>query len=211
MALQAPARLTATKSIPSNSSLTPSGNAMPAYVDRRILSLLNHHSSLQLFTSFLHNQSSIPLAAAKISSKDLYAPLIQAVIHLPYIYNDRTPFEKLPDKYFCPGKSISLASLYLDFGQLRLAQYSLTISVWVRVFLKRLDKISSIASCSIAVQAVIRRVIERFCVHDQYYSSVAVCSATKRRFRSHELTVTKNANATDARKARKADIQATLG
>lgn len=24
-----------------------------------------------------------------------------------YIYNDRTPFEKLSDKYFCPGKSFS--------------------------------------------------------------------------------------------------------
>lgn len=79
------------------------------------------------------------------------------------------------------------------------------------LFLKRLDKISSIASCSIAVQTVIRRVFERFCVHDQYYFSAAVCGAPKRRFRSHELTVTKNANAKDARKARKADIQTTLG
>lgn len=24
-----------------------------------------------------------------------------------YIYSDRTPFDKLPDKYFCPGKNSS--------------------------------------------------------------------------------------------------------
>ncbi|KAF8022485.1 hypothetical protein BT93_F0105 [Corymbia citriodora subsp. variegata] len=53
-----------------------------------------------------------------------------------YIYNDRTPFDKLPDNYFCP-----------------------------------------------------------------------VCGAPKRRFRAFEPAVTKNANATDVRKARKAQIQ----
>ena len=53
-----------------------------------------------------------------------------------YIYNDRTPFEKLPDNYFCP-----------------------------------------------------------------------VCGAPKRRFRSYSPAVTKNANDTDVRKARKAEIQ----
>ena len=103
--------------------------------------------------------------------------------------------------------------LSCTFGQLRLSQYGLTIFLWVRVFSIRLDKISSIASCSKAVQAVIHRVIERFRVHDQYYFSVAVCGAPKRRFRTYEPAVTKNANATDARKARKADLQreATLG
>ncbi|XP_057970318.1 uncharacterized protein LOC131159433 [Malania oleifera] len=53
-----------------------------------------------------------------------------------YIYNDRTPFEKLPDKFFCP-----------------------------------------------------------------------VCGAPKRRFRQYQPAIAKNANATDARKARKAQIQ----
>ncbi|PIA40610.1 hypothetical protein AQUCO_02500370v1 [Aquilegia coerulea] len=53
-----------------------------------------------------------------------------------YIYNDRTPFEKQPDNYFCP-----------------------------------------------------------------------VCAAPKRRFRPYEPKVTKNANETDARKARKAQLQ----
>ncbi|KAL8123202.1 uncharacterized protein LOC141717427 [Apium graveolens] len=59
-----------------------------------------------------------------------------------YIYNDRTPFEKLPDNYYCP-----------------------------------------------------------------------VCAAPKRRFRVYEPPVNKNANATDARKARKADLkrEETLG
>ncbi|KZV25576.1 hypothetical protein F511_26031 [Dorcoceras hygrometricum] len=53
-----------------------------------------------------------------------------------YIYNDKTPFEKLPDKYFCP-----------------------------------------------------------------------VCGAPKRRFKSYEPAVTKNANKADVRKARKAQIK----
>ncbi|XP_010536577.1 PREDICTED: uncharacterized protein LOC104811555 [Tarenaya hassleriana] len=53
-----------------------------------------------------------------------------------YIYNDRTPFEKLPDKYFCP-----------------------------------------------------------------------VCGAPKRRFRAYMPSVAKNANSTDVRKARKAELQ----
>uniref|UniRef100_A0A0E0MFY4 Rubredoxin-like domain-containing protein n=1 Tax=Oryza punctata TaxID=4537 RepID=A0A0E0MFY4_ORYPU len=53
-----------------------------------------------------------------------------------YIYNDRTPFDKLPDKYFCP-----------------------------------------------------------------------VCGAPKRRFKPYEPKVAKNANATDARKARKEQLK----
>ncbi|KAF0896328.1 hypothetical protein E2562_021864 [Oryza meyeriana var. granulata] len=53
-----------------------------------------------------------------------------------YIYNDRTPFDKLPDKYFCP-----------------------------------------------------------------------VCGAPKRRFKPYEPKVSKNANATDARKARKEQLK----
>ncbi|XP_051136034.1 uncharacterized protein LOC127254796 [Andrographis paniculata] len=53
-----------------------------------------------------------------------------------YIYNDRTPFEKLPDKYFCP-----------------------------------------------------------------------VCGAPKRRFKQYTPAVSKNANETDVRKARKAQLQ----
>jgi rubredoxin len=53
-----------------------------------------------------------------------------------YIYSDRTPFDKLPDKYFCP-----------------------------------------------------------------------VCGAPKRRFKPYEPKVAKNANATDARKARKEQLK----
>uniref|UniRef100_J3N8S1 Rubredoxin-like domain-containing protein n=2 Tax=Oryza brachyantha TaxID=4533 RepID=J3N8S1_ORYBR len=53
-----------------------------------------------------------------------------------YIYSDRTPFDKLPDKYFCP-----------------------------------------------------------------------VCGAPKRRFKPYEPKVSKNANATDARKARKEQLK----
>lgn len=32
-----------------------------------------------------------------------------------YIYNDRTPFEKLSDSYFCPGKLLKLNSDLISF------------------------------------------------------------------------------------------------
>lgn len=134
MALQTPIRLPATKSMVSSPSspLNSAGNAAlyrPSELKSSFLS-----PSLQFLVP--RNQpSSVPCAAPKISMR---AASKQAYIcrDCGYIYNERTLFEKQPDKYFCP-----------------------------------------------------------------------VCGAPKRRFRPYTPAVTKDANATDIRKARKAEIQ----
>ncbi|KAE9608616.1 hypothetical protein Lal_00020792 [Lupinus albus] len=89
------------------------------------LSLLLHPNQYHLITS------ASPRISMRVASKDSYI-----CRDCGYIYNERTAFEKLPDKYFCP-----------------------------------------------------------------------VCGAPKRRFRPYTPAVSKNANATDVRKARKAEIQ----
>ncbi|XP_076911499.1 uncharacterized protein LOC143569493 [Bidens hawaiensis] len=86
--------------------------------------------SLQLLLP-RHRPASAPKFAMRTASKQAYI-----CRDCGYIYNDKTSFEKLPDKYFCP-----------------------------------------------------------------------VCGAPKRRFREYTPAVTKNANATDVRKARKAELQ----
>ncbi|KAH7867346.1 hypothetical protein Vadar_032287 [Vaccinium darrowii] len=75
--------------------------------------------------------STAPRISMRLASKQSYI-----CRDCGYIYSDRTPFEKLPDNYFCP-----------------------------------------------------------------------VCGAPKRRFREYTPSVSKNANATDVRKARKAELQ----
>ncbi|XP_030938811.1 uncharacterized protein LOC115963786 [Quercus lobata] len=89
--------------------------------------------SLNLLLSSLPRTpaSAAPRFSMRVASKQAYI-----CRDCGYIYNERTPFEKLPDKYFCP-----------------------------------------------------------------------VCGAPKRRFRSYQPAVVKNANATDVRKERKAQIQ----
>ncbi|CAL0319793.1 unnamed protein product [Lupinus luteus] len=89
------------------------------------LTLLLHPNQYHLITS------ASPRISMRVASKDSYI-----CRDCGYIYNERTAFEKLPDKYFCP-----------------------------------------------------------------------VCGAPKRRFRPYAPAVTKNANSTDVRKARKAEIQ----
>ncbi|OIV97045.1 hypothetical protein TanjilG_11562 [Lupinus angustifolius] len=89
------------------------------------LSLLLHPNQYHLITC------ASPRISMRVASKDSYI-----CRDCGYIYNDRTAFDKLPDKYFCP-----------------------------------------------------------------------VCGAPKRRFRPYAPPVTKNANAKDVRKARKAEIQ----
>ncbi|KAL1301265.1 hypothetical protein HN51_045930 [Arachis hypogaea] len=80
----------------------------------------------------MHNlTSTTPRISMRVASKQTYI-----CRDCGYIYNERTPFEKLPDKYFCP-----------------------------------------------------------------------VCGAPKRRFRPYAPAVTKNANDTDVRKARKDEIK----
>ncbi|XP_077227206.1 rubredoxin-like superfamily protein [Tasmannia lanceolata] len=91
------------------------------------------------FSTSLHLLLSPPLKALSTAPKfSMRVASKQAYIcrDCGYIYNDRTPFEKQPDKYFCP-----------------------------------------------------------------------VCGAPKRRFRAYEPAITKNANDTDVRKARKAELQ----
>ncbi|KAJ4847793.1 hypothetical protein Tsubulata_048446 [Turnera subulata] len=134
MALHAPARFQAATLSSPSTLLAPTGNnaglRIPA--DRFALKSSFFASSFQLL---LASDKKQPLGAPKFSMR---AASKQAYIcrDCGYIYNDRTPFEKLPDKYFCP-----------------------------------------------------------------------VCGAPKRRFRSYTPAVAKNANQTDVRKARKAEIQ----
>ncbi|CAA0827317.1 Rubredoxin-like superfamily protein [Striga hermonthica] len=78
---------------------------------------------------------SVPATAPKFSMR-LASKQAYICRDCGYIYNDRTPFEKVPDKYFCP-----------------------------------------------------------------------VCGAPKRRFRPYQPAVTKDANSTEVRKARKAQIK----
>ncbi|XP_027121799.1 uncharacterized protein [Coffea arabica] len=130
MALQLPA-----KTIPSPSSLAPTGNA----------GLRRPADAFALKSSFLapslhlllppHQGSGAPATAPKFSMR---VASKQAYIcrDCGYIYSDRTPFEKLPDNFFCP-----------------------------------------------------------------------VCGAPKRRFKPYVPKVAKNANESDVRKARKAQIQ----
>ncbi|KAJ8645948.1 hypothetical protein MRB53_007696 [Persea americana] len=129
MAIQAPTRL----SVTTPPSLSPLGHAgLRPPPDRFALKSSFFSPSLRLLLS--PPPQSLPLApkfSMRVASKQAYI-----CRDCGYIYNDRTPFEKLPDKYFCP-----------------------------------------------------------------------VCGAPKRRFRAYEPVVTKDANKTDARKVRKAQLQ----
>lgn len=130
MALQVP-----TKPIPSPSSLAPTGNAgLRRPSDAFALKSSFFSPSIHLLLP-ARLRNSAPAAAPKFSMR---VASKQAYIcrDCGYIYNDRTPFEKLPDSYFCP-----------------------------------------------------------------------VCGAPKRRFRAYEPKVSKNANETSVRKARKEQIK----
>ncbi|GKV17437.1 hypothetical protein SLEP1_g27948 [Rubroshorea leprosula] len=129
MTLQAP-----TKSLGLSSLLSPTGNLgfrppagsfslKSSFVSPSLQLLLPPHQRISV--------SGSPRFSMRVTSKQAYI-----CRDCGYIYNDRTPFEKLPDKYLCP-----------------------------------------------------------------------VCGAPKRRFRQYEPAVTRNANETDVRKARKAQIQ----
>ncbi|XP_015888567.2 uncharacterized protein LOC107423511 [Ziziphus jujuba] len=139
MALQLQATMSTTKTVPRLSLLAPTGNnaGLRAPSDGFALksSFFSPCANL-LMVSTHHQQASIASAAPRFSMR--VASKKQAYIcrDCGYIYNERTPFEKQPDNYFCP-----------------------------------------------------------------------VCGAPKRRFRPYAPAVTKNANQTDVRKARKAEIQ----
>ncbi|CAH1423094.1 unnamed protein product [Lactuca virosa] len=134
MALQTPLRLPTTRSTPSPSTLSPAGGSNVGL--RRPSNQLAMKSSFYLSPSLQlllprHQPSAAPKFAMRAASKQAYI-----CRDCGYIYSDKTPFEKLPDKYFCP-----------------------------------------------------------------------VCGAPKRRFREYTPPVTKNANSTDVRKARKAELK----
>nr|XP_043615410.1 uncharacterized protein LOC122587341 [Erigeron canadensis]XP_043615412.1 uncharacterized protein LOC122587341 [Erigeron canadensis] len=133
MALQTPLRLPTTRS---SSSISPAATGGSNAGLRRPANLSIMNSSFYLSPSLQlllprHKASIPPKFAMRAASKQAYI-----CRDCGYIYNDKTPFEKLPDKYFCP-----------------------------------------------------------------------VCAAPKRRFREYTPPVTKNANSTDVRKARKAELQ----
>ncbi|KHG03626.1 rub [Gossypium arboreum] len=134
MALQAP-----TISIkPSNSPLAPTPNAgLRPPSDRFALKSSFFSPSLHLLLPSPHQRlptntaSPAPKFSMRVASKQAYI-----CRDCGYIYNERTPFEKVSDSYFCP-----------------------------------------------------------------------VCGAPKRRFKPYQPAVTKNANDTDVRKARKEQIK----
>uniref|UniRef100_A0A1J3IBS8 Rubredoxin-1 n=1 Tax=Noccaea caerulescens TaxID=107243 RepID=A0A1J3IBS8_NOCCA len=77
-----------------------------AVVSTRIPNLLRSSSFLPYYSIRLLNNkkplsksssSSAPRFSMRVSSKQAYI-----CRDCGYIYNDRTPFEKLPDNYFCP-------------------------------------------------------------------------------------------------------------
>ncbi|XP_004501764.1 uncharacterized protein [Cicer arietinum] len=133
MALQVQATLHTTRTSPSllaptaNPTLLPLSNpyALKSSFLSASLNLLLHPNKQHLLIY------GPPRFSMRVASKQSYI-----CRDCGYIYNERTPFEKLPDKYFCP-----------------------------------------------------------------------VCGAPKRRFRQYAPAVTKGANETDIRKARKAELQ----
>lgn len=137
MALQSPSGVYAAKStILSPSTLSPAGSNAGLRRPSDVFALKSSFFSPSVHLLLpSHLQSGVPATAPKFSMR---VASKQAYIcrDCGYIYNDRTPFEKLADSYFCP-----------------------------------------------------------------------VCGAPKRRFKAYEPKVNKNANATDVRKARKAELQ----
>ncbi|KAK7318350.1 hypothetical protein RJT34_03049 [Clitoria ternatea] len=109
----------------------PSINGRPFLSGLKLPSFFSGSLNLHLHPNHFHLTSTSPRISMRVASKQAYI-----CRDCGYIYNDRTPFDKLPDNYFCP-----------------------------------------------------------------------VCGAPKRRFRPYAPSVTKNANDTAVRKARKADIQ----
>ncbi|XP_076893608.1 uncharacterized protein LOC143545648 [Bidens hawaiensis] len=130
MALQTPLRPPPTTTRPSPLTTTTNAGLRGSSNHVAMHSSFSLSPSLQLLLP-RDRPASAPKFAMRTASKQAYI-----CRDCGYIYNDKTPFEKLPDKYFCP-----------------------------------------------------------------------VCGAPKRRFREYTPAVTKNANATDVRKARKAELQ----
>ncbi|KAK4436711.1 hypothetical protein Salat_0005000 [Sesamum alatum] len=98
MALAPPTTLHGAKSIAPPS---PPGNAAGLRLPPRPFVLKSSFFSPSLHLLMPPHVSTVPATAPKFSMR---VASKQAYIcrDCGYIYNDRTPFEKLPDKYFCP-------------------------------------------------------------------------------------------------------------
>ncbi|GKD62237.1 rubredoxin domain-containing protein [Tanacetum coccineum] len=94
MALQTPLRLQASPLAPAGS--TNAGLRRPANV-LAINSSFHLSPSLQLLLP-RYKPAAAPKFAMRTASKQAYI-----CRDCGYIYSDKTPFDKLPDKYFCPG------------------------------------------------------------------------------------------------------------
>ncbi|KAF7840213.1 uncharacterized protein G2W53_008695 [Senna tora] len=135
MAMQMQVSTTILHTLKSPSSLSPSviNVALPPPFNPFALKSSSFYGSLNLLLHphHLHLLSAAPRISMRVASKQAYI-----CRDCGYIYNDRTPFDKLPDNYFCP-----------------------------------------------------------------------VCGAPKRRFKAYAPAVTKDANSTEVRKARKAQLK----
>ncbi|KAE8123769.1 hypothetical protein FH972_018699 [Carpinus fangiana] len=108
MQLQPPTRphTISNKSLPASSLATIGNAGLRRPSDRFALKSSFFSPSLSLL--LLPQLKTTPASAARprfsmrVASKQSYI-----CRDCGYIYNDRTPFEKLTDKYFCPGKSFS--------------------------------------------------------------------------------------------------------
>ncbi|CAL2260912.1 unnamed protein product [Prunus armeniaca] len=110
MALQLQAPSTRSHLAPPSPLAAPKGNAgLRLPWDRFALksSFFSSSHSLLLLSPKQQRKSLASSAAPKFSMR---VASKQAYIcrDCGYIYNDRTPFEKLPDKYFCPGNLLRL-------------------------------------------------------------------------------------------------------
>ncbi|KAI6675789.1 hypothetical protein NL676_003695 [Syzygium grande] len=121
--------------LPVTTPLAPTTGMKSSFLSPQSLGLLSAKAKVASSAASSSWTSSSPMPRPSISMR-LASKQAYICRDCGYIYSDRTPFDKLPDNYFCP-----------------------------------------------------------------------VCGAPKRRFRAYEPAVAKNANATDARMARKAQIQ----
>ncbi|CAA3011923.1 Rubredoxin-like superfamily [Olea europaea subsp. europaea] len=83
-----------------NSPIAAAGNAGLRLNSGRFALKSSFFSTVHLFlpsSSYAPTTATAPKFSMRVASKQAYI-----CRDCGYIYNDRTPFEKLPDKYFCP-------------------------------------------------------------------------------------------------------------
>ncbi|KAL5979682.1 hypothetical protein ACLOJK_019593 [Asimina triloba] len=102
MAIQAVSMVKATAPSSTPPSLSPLGHSigLRGPTDRFALKSSFFSPSLHLLLPPQLLPPAVPKFTMRVASKQAYI-----CRDCGYIYNDRTPFEKLPDNYFCPGAS----------------------------------------------------------------------------------------------------------